>query len=278
MAESSRGIQPIRDIMLLEVYLHELGYLPIVDGKLDSNTIDAVKRFQRDSDLVVDGIAGEKTWTKLFAARPDLTKAIADKWLSRRDLEAAATELAVPVATVRAVYKVESGGAGFWGLKPRILFEGHVFWRRLQAGGRDPVALRRGFEDVLYPKWDRTKYVGGPGEYGRLERAKQLDARAALESASWGLFQIMGYHAPRLEYASVEQFVEAMFTREYAHLDAFGRFIRRNVFQGQPLLYWLQHRKWAKFAEGYNGSGYKQNRYDAKLQAAYEASLADEQR
>lgn len=278
MADSDRGIQPIRDGVLLEVYLHELGYLPIADGRIDSNTIDAVKRFQRDNDLVVDGIAGEKTWTKLFAARPDLTKAIADKWLSRRDVEAVATDLTVPVATLRAVYKVESGGSGFWGLKPRILFEGHVFWRQLRASGKDPAALRNGFEDVLYPNWDRSHYVGGPGEYGRLEKAKQLDERAALESASWGLFQIMGYHATTLEYGSVDEFVEAMFTREHAHLDAFGRFVRRNRFQGEPLLHWLQRRDWAKFAEGYNGPGYRQNRYDTKLQAAYEAALADEKR
>jgi hypothetical protein len=88
----------------------------------------------------------------------------------------------------------------------------------------------------------------------------------------------MGYHAAGLEYGSVEQFVAAMFTREHAHLDAFGRFIRRSRFRGQPLLHWLQQRNWARFAEGYNGPGYRQNQYDTKLRAAYEAALADEQR
>jgi hypothetical protein len=272
----ARGIQPVRDTVLLEVYLHELGLLPIVDGKLGSDTIEAVKRFQREQDLVVDGVAGEKTWTKLFASCPELTTAIAAKWLSRADLETTATALQVPVATVRAVYKVESGGSGFWGLKPKILFEGHVFWTRLKAKHQDPVALRTGFEDVLYPKWDRTRYVGGPAEYGRLERAQQIDRSAALESASWGLFQIMGYHAVDLGYANVEEFVSAMTEREGSQLQAFGRFVDHTRFAGHTLLEWLRQQQWAKFAEGYNGSGFRINKYDEKLRQAYEAALADE--
>ena len=177
--------------------------------------------------------------------------------------------------TVRAVYKVESGGSGFWALRPKILFEGHVFWRQLKKLGKDPAALHPGFGDVLYPKWDRTKYVGGPGEYARLEHAQQIDSSAALESASWGLFQIMGFHAVGLGYGSVEKFVEEMGEREGTHLDAFGRFIERARFGGRSLVQWLHERNWAKFAEGYNGPGFKKNKYDEKLQRAYDAAVAE---
>jgi hypothetical protein len=38
MNELARGVQLVRDILLLEVYLHGLGFLPMVDGKLDANT------------------------------------------------------------------------------------------------------------------------------------------------------------------------------------------------------------------------------------------------
>jgi hypothetical protein len=31
----------------------------------------------------------------------------------------------------------------------------------------------------------------------------------------------------------------------------------------------LENLDWAKFARGYNGAGYKQNKYDEKLAAAY---------
>lgn len=276
MRELARGTQPLRDTVLLEVYLNELGYLPRVNGKLGSETTDAIKRFQREHDLVLDGIAGEKTWTKLFASCPELTATIAAKWLSRADLQSTSSALDLPVATVRAVYKVESNGSGFWGLRPKILFEGHVFWRRLEVKGKSPVALQNGFEDVLYPKWDRTKYVGGPAEYGRLERARQIDSSAAFESASWGLFQIMGYHAPRLGYGDVERFVHEMTEREGTQLEAFGRYVTHARFDGQTLLRWLKVQDWAKFAEGYNGPGFRTNQYDVKLRLAYKTALADE--
>lgn len=63
--------------------------------------------------------------------------------------------------------------------------------------------------------------------------------------------------------------------REGTQLDAFGRFIEHARFGGRPLVQWLRERNWAKFAEGYNGSGFKQNKYDEKLQRAYDAALAE---
>jgi hypothetical protein len=272
MPDEQRGLQPARDIITLEVYLEALGYLKVVNGRLDADTLDATKRFQRDNNLVVDGVAGEKTWIKLFSLRPDLTKQIADKWLSQADIEAVAAQVDLSVPTVRAVYRVESGGSGFWGLRPKILFEGHIFWRQLQARGKNPAALQAGFADVLFPKWDRTKYVGGPGEYPRLEKAQTLDSSAALESASWGLFQILGLHAKPLGYASVEEFVDQMYQNERAQLEAFARFLQKNSFGGKSLAQLLRERDWATFARAYNGPMYAQNQYDKKLRDAYLAS------
>lgn len=51
---------------------------------------------------------------------------------------------------------------------------------------------------------------------------------------------------------------------EREHLKAFGKFLEVN-----KLIPHLQERNWAKFAEGYNGAGYKLNNYDEKLKAAY---------
>jgi len=58
--------------------------------------------------------------------------------------------------------------------------------------------------------------------YDRLERAKQIHEEAALGSASWGLFQIMGYHYQSLNYPTIKQFVSEMQTHERDHLEAFG--------------------------------------------------------
>jgi len=274
MTDVSRGVQPKRDIVLLEVYLNALGYLSRVDGRMDAETVSAVRRFQKEQGLVVDGIAGEKTWTKLFALKPELLAAVTQKWLSQSDIDQVAAASRLPAATVRAVYKVESAGSGFWGLRPKILFEGHVFWQRLKRRGKDPAKLAAGNENVLYPKWDRAKYAGGPGEYARLEQAQRIDSGAALESASWGLFQILGYHAADIGYGQVEAFVERMQANERAQLEAFSRFIEKQTYDHQPLAYWLRVRDWRRFARAYNGPGYAQNRYDEKLAAAYQDALA----
>lgn len=54
-------------------------------------------------------------------------------------------------------------------------------------------------------------YVGGIAEHQRLGNvARVLSDIAALESASWGAFQIMGFHWERLGFASVKDFVAAM--------------------------------------------------------------------
>lgn len=276
MSDVQRGLIPIRDIVLLQAYLHELGYLPDIDGKNDQKTRDGVRRFQRDQGLIADGIAGEKTWTRFFALKPQLIEAVSKKWLGSADIEHVANQLGLPVATVRAVYKVESGGSGFWALRPKILFEGHVFWQQLTKRGKNPAALQAGNQGILFKSWDRTKYVGGPGEYARLAKAQKIDSGAALESASWGMFQIMGYHATGLGYPSVEKYVESMYADERSQLEAFGRFVQVNRWEGKPLLEWLRERNWAKFARAYNGPGYAQNQYDVKLKQAYESALVQQ--
>ncbi|SDX96140.1 N-acetylmuramoyl-L-alanine amidase [Thermoactinomyces sp. DSM 45892] len=54
----------------LQSYLNKFGYNLNVDGAFGPLTQNAVKDFQRKNDLVVDGIVGEKTWSKLKSASP----------------------------------------------------------------------------------------------------------------------------------------------------------------------------------------------------------------
>ena len=92
-----------------------------------------------------------------------------------------------------------------------------------------------------------------------------LDGQAALESASWGRFQIMGFNFAACGYKSVMAFVRAMYESEGKQLDAFVAFIRHANLTAA-----LREKRWADFARGYNGPGYAANSYDQKLQAAYE--------
>jgi hypothetical protein len=155
------------------------------------------------------------------------------------------------------VLQVETRGCGYFAdRRPIILFERHIFSRRTK-GRFDAQA-----PDVSNPK--AGGYAGGVAEYERLERALALDASAALMSASWGLGQVMGFHATDLGYGSVEQFVDRMMASEDEQLGALAAFIEKNGL-GKA----LQNHDWATFAKGYNGPAYEKNQYDKKLASAY---------
>jgi len=270
MKTVKKGISPKSDVYILQAFLKASGYAIETDGDFGAGTTAALQAFQRDNGLIVDGVAGPKTWSVLFAKHPDLLNRSSAKWLSEANIVdfGSARQLEVPV--VRAVYAVEAGGTGFVGELPKILFEGHVFWDELGKVGLDPRRLQVGNEDILFPRWDRKSYRGGLAEHERLARAQRIHEEAALKSASWGLFQIMGNNAQWLGYRSVQDFVDRMRKNEAEHLDAFGAFIERKKLDGKPLVEHLRARDWESFAKGYNGAGYKVNGYHTKLKKAYE--------
>jgi hypothetical protein len=273
LLELKRGMlkspESIKQVVLLQSLLAEIGVPVKVDGVLGNATIAAVKNFQAANGLVVDGVVAEKTWVKLIAAAPNLFAKIAALWLSQADLDEVANAINVERAAVKSVYEAEAQGAGFLGLKPKILFEGHIFWRLLDRAGKKPAQLATGNEDVLYPSWTTRFYLGGLQEYDRLEKAKAIDESLALQSASWGLFQIMGNNFRVAGFDSVEAFVDAMMESERAHLDAFASFISETRFQGKSLRELLAAKDWTAFARAYNGPGFRANKYDEKLAAAY---------
>lgn len=258
-------------VALLQELLNEAGYSLVVNGFFDELTEVAVRDYQTRSNLVSDGIVYTKTWTKLIDDGPaDLGK-MEEKFLKESDVAALASRLDLPLATIKAVNEVESSGRGFnVDGNPKILFEGHVFWKQLQSRGIDPAQYTGGNEDVLYKTWTKQHYKGGKGEHERLNKAIGIAgnnskvAEAAYCSASWGLFQIMGFHYESLGYGSVTEFVAAMQLHEGKHLEAFGKFLEANGLV--PL---LKARNWAGFARRYNGPGYAANAYDTKLEAAY---------
>ena len=188
------------------------------------------------------------------------------KQLNDADITAAALDLGVEEAVIRAVIDVETGGKGGFinDDHPRILFEALVFWKRLKAHGLDPSQYQEGNEDVLCDHWDRTLYKGGLAEYARLEKASLIHLVSALESASWGLFQVLGRNWKSLGYASVQDFVNQQYKNEREQLFAFLRYVKANQLTNS-----LRNKDWAEFAEGYNGPGYAENHYDTKLQKAY---------
>lgn len=222
----------------------------------------AVVDFQKKNGLDADGIVGYRTWEALlFAGKP-----AADK-LADEDFRLLAMLLDCEPAALKAVQEVETGGRGgfFAPGKPAILFEGHIFWSQLKKKGIAPESRVPGNENILYPKWEKGHYKGGMAEYDRLEQARRIDVDAANASASWGMFQIMGFNHAACGEKSVAGFVAAMCESERKQLILSGRFIR----QDKNMLAALQGKNWAEFARRYNGPAYAENKYDEKLKKAY---------
>ncbi|CAH0532154.1 hypothetical protein UAM5_00037 [Ralstonia phage UAM5] len=194
------------------------------------------------------------------------------KQITPDDYARAAAALGVPVAAVKAVTDVESNGHGFLSDgRPLILYERHIMRRQLIAAGRAADADSHEASEPNIVNRAPGGYKGGAAEWDRLDAAVHIDRACALESASWGLFQIMGFHWKSLGYESVQAFVNAMYASEGAQLDAFVAFVKANP----NLLRALRAKDWPGFARGYNGPGYAANKYDTKLAAAYARHIKD---
>ena len=168
----------------------------------------------------------------------------------------AAKDIGCDEAAVRAVIDVESRGGFLPDKRPKILFERHHFHRH--TGGRFSAA----HADISASKGGG--YLGKAAEYERLGRAIKLDREAALKSASWGAFQILGSNHAAAGFPDVESFCRAMCRSEDDQLRAFVGFVKANGLDDE-----LCRRDWAGFARGYNGPNFRQFDYDRKLAAAY---------
>lgn len=178
--------------------------------------------------------------------------------LNEADYTRAAKLCGCDIAAIKAVAEIESRDAGFhFDGQPVILFERHVFSR-----------LTKGKFDKTHPKISNPS----PGGYGylssqhnRLSEAAKLDRSAALQSASWGKFQVMGFNWQIAGYETLQKFINAMYRSEGEHLNAFIGFVRYNKLDVH-----LRDKNWVAFARGYNGPAYKKNQYDVKLANAYD--------
>ncbi|WP_109217559.1 N-acetylmuramidase family protein [Klebsiella pneumoniae] len=186
--------------------------------------------------------------------------------LTEKDYQRAANQLGVPIAAVKAVASVESNGGGFLSDgRVKVQYEPHVMYQRvkLKFGQARADKELKAHPDLLALK---------PGSYQKLDQedkdmdraATLIDRQCALESASWGAFQIMGYHWKTCGYPTQQAFINAQYS-DAGQLDTFVRFVNADV----RLVRALQRRDWAGFASVYNGPGYKANKYDTKMASAY---------
>lgn len=243
------------DVLFMQAILS----CPICDGIFGGNTENYLKNFQSSNNLLPDGICGPKTWEILL-------KSLKRKPLSNEDIKKVSEEIGCDYASIMAVREIESGGSGFTSEgRPKILFEGHVFWSELKKLGLDPNKYLQGNQNILYPKWTKQFYTkGGDTEYTRINKAFLISSEAALKSASCGLFQIMGNNFKLCNCQNPGEYWKKSFISE---LEQFKLFI--NFINSRGLVKYLKEHNFSKFAYYYNGPGYAQNQYDIKLEKAY---------
>lgn len=202
--------------------------------------------------------------------------------VSTQDIRTAAAELGCDASLIYAIAKQESATSSFTEVDgrtvPSILYERHIFRKYTSPHMKPPSPYEHDHPDICGPGYHRTTkgtgkdkgrlidrvthrlavpddIYGPPGrhQYERLCKAYALDRAAALESCSWGKFQIMGFNFKAAGYADVFAFVKAMSSGDPAHIKAFLKFAKTN----KVLLSGLQNRNYEQIAEGHNGTGWR---------------------
>lgn len=187
---------------------------------------------------------------------------------------------------VKAIYQVESRGSGFLANgQPKILFERHIFRRELQKLGYITLSNEMSKIDPLlcHPRpTQRGGYGSESVQHQRLQNAQKLLLRArpdadenlkaqvrecALKACSWGLGQIMGFNHKLAGFATLQDFINAMYDSEKAQLQAMINFLKSAGLEKA-----MKNKDWRAIARAYNGVAYAKFDYHNKLARAYAAA------
>lgn len=172
---------------------------------------------------------------------------------------AAAWLLLAETRAMKAIATIEAGpqGAFLPDGRPVVLFERHIF-HRLTDGRFDSHPAISNATPGGYGQ-------SGAWQHERLASAAVLDRESALKSASWGLFQIMGFNHAEAGFPELQRFVNAMYRSADDHLRALVLFLRNDA----RLVDAIRGKNWIVFARLYNGPGFAEHRYDQRIADAY---------
>lgn len=273
MTQPTYGLhQTAPAIKLLQRALNEKFALNLsTDGNMGKITQAALAEYQLSVGLDEDNANGPCYGPKTQAC---LLPFIETKYLSQKDFKRAAAALGVDVASVKAVTYTEAKESGFLPSGfPVILFERHKFYSFLNKSkglGMTAIVSAK-HPDICNPK--AGGYLGKQAEVTRLTKALSIDTVSAYLSASWGLFQLMGFNHAACGYATVVAFVEGMKHSEGKQLDAFVSFL----LETPRALKALRAKDWVGFTAAYNGSNWKavNPQYPSKMANNYKLALTE---
>ena len=181
--------------------------------------------------------------------------------LTEDALATAALKLGCGVAEIWAIAFTETDppyGGCFADKRPQILFERHIFSEL--TGGR----FDAGNPGISNPR-PGGYGAGGDHQYDRLSEAMSLDESAALQSASWGIGQVLGRNFREAGFASPQDLVRQLFVSEDQQILAVANEI---ISDGASRA--LATHDWRTFARIYNGPNFAANNYDTTIRTWYE--------
>lgn len=199
-----------------------------------------------DALAVHGGTVGDGTWYAVtYAGQQD--GYVAAAWVSKEKPVAEAepatgrdaivaklsAEYGIDPRLAQAVIKVESGGAAFHDDLVTMRFEPHVFKSRFDA-------LFAEYFQLGDPQWDggqhryndngtwKAFHGDQSAEYRAQRLATHIARWAAMESASYGLGQIMGFNYRACGYDSAESMAAAFQSSEDAQVKAMFEYFRHS--------------------------------------------------
>lgn len=185
-----------------------------------------------------------------------------NKLLTAKDILTTANYLNCNIAHIKAILDVEASGRGFLpNGKVKILFERHLFYKCVNGNCKGQADICRS---------GMGGWLGGNAEWVRLTRASKINHDCAIESASWGLGQVLGQNYKVCGYDNAHQMVLDFSRSEGLQLLGVAHFIKGNGLDSA-----LRNNRWNVFARGYNGPAYKKMQYDTKLKTAFGYHLAN---
>lgn len=187
-----------------------------------------------------------------------------------RVADAKAAAYRIPAGYFPAIIDVESGGRVYYVVdgqnRPAILFEPHLFGRRLTEGALTE-ALRLGLatksqKKNKYPKSQKERWAQIAAAQALCQRHGLPDT-IAFECASYGVGQVLGSHWKALGFADFSAFYDRMMSGAEGQIDIMLKYIVVNNMDDE-----LRDGRWAGFFRGYNGPAYARLGYDRKIEAA----------
>lgn len=208
----------------------------------------------------VDGLWGRLTEAAILLMLTDGP----DTALTEANFTQAGARLLCQPAAIKAFWKTEANGSGFFAGRPKILPEPHRFSKA--TGGR----FDKTNPTISYPKWGTRPYPASQdARYDALLAMIRLDIEAGFGSASYGAPQIMGENHEACGYPTAMAFAEAMARDEDTQLRAFEAFVTKAGILPALRKVTRAASSWEDVARRYNGTAFAKNRYHYRMAEAF---------